>query len=505
MTQTLSALPANFIGSLMDGEKVPFWLNQRPEDRENFCLLTDAYKQFHWAVYPEGLEYTYSYLESRGGMFDEVLWFGLQRELKKYFCGKVLYQWMIDEAFADCQEIFGFPYFNKAGFQRLLDKWGGVLPIEIRAVKEGTRVSVKNVMMTVVNTDPEFPWLTNFIESKLLHVWYPSTVATLSRKIKELGREALEKTCSLSEEERESILQFMLNDFGFRSCSSLETAKIGGMAHAINFKGSDTLVCNREAKKFYDAVDAIISSVAATEHSVMTALGIQGELAQIARALDICKHGLISIVCDSYDLKKTVTEYIGDTLRDKVRKRDGRLVVRPDSGKAEVLIVEVLDILGDKFGYEYNSKGYKVLPDCVRVIWGDGINYYSIIKIINAVIESGWSIENCVFGMGGALLQKVDRDTQKWAFKCSAMCINGKWVHVFKDPKTDPGKTSKKGRLSLNYIGPGAKFTTIEIKEGICQVQDKLELVLYNGKLMRNQTWEDICALSDKEDYSARI
>lgn len=471
--------------------------------RENFCLLTDSYKEFHWCVYPEGLQYTYSYLESRGGMFDKVLWFGLQRELKKYLCGRVLEQWMIDEAVEVCGEHFGHPYFNRAGFQRLLDKYDGILPVEIRSVKEGTKVSVKNVLMTIVNTDPEFPWLTNFIESKILHVWYPATVATLSREIKELLREALQRSCSA--ENIEDILIWMLHDFGFRGTSSLESAKIGAMAHLISFRGTDTLVALKEAKKYYGAKRVAGHSIGATEHSVMTPLGIEGELKQIERVLDKCPRGIISIVGDSYDIHKFVTDYIGTVLRDKVRKRFGRLVVRPDSGKAEVLMVEILNILGDKFGFEYNSKGYKVLPDCVRVIWGDGINYYTIIKIINAVMDAGWSIENCVFGMGGALLQKVDRDTQKWAFKCSAMCINGVWVQVFKDPKTDPGKMSKRGKLALLYSGSGTKFQTIEIKNNIAQPADRLELTFLNGELKREQTWDEILELSEREDYSVRL
>jgi hypothetical protein len=204
-------------------------------NENNIILMTDSYKISHWKQYPPKTQFVYSYFESRGGKFIGTVFFGLQYLFKKYFCGQVVTQEKINEAEEFYKQHFGCDLFNKEGWQYILDKYNGYLPIRIKAVPEGSVIPIKNVLITVENTDPNCYWLTNYVETLLVQIWYPTTISTNSRECKKLINHYLEETGD------PSGLLFKLHDFGYRGVSSNETAMIGGTSHLVNFLGSDTL------------------------------------------------------------------------------------------------------------------------------------------------------------------------------------------------------------------------------------------------------------------------
>jgi nicotinamide phosphoribosyltransferase len=457
---------------------------------KNIITLTDSYKfGGHWNMYPEGTEFIYSYFEARkGAEFNETAFFGLQYILKEYLEGILVTQDKIEFAAELAREHFGNDnYFNRAGWEYILKNHGGKLPVRIKAVKEGTIVPINNVLMTVENTDRNCPWITNYIETLLTHVWYPTTVATLSYNTKKIAKMYLEQTA-----ETLNGLNFMLHDFGFRGVSSVESAGIGGAGHLINFLGTDTLRAMEVANFYYNApLKGLAYSVAATEHSIMTAKGPEGEETIFGELIKKYPTGILSVVSDSYDIFKAAEDIIGKTFKDQILKRDGVFVVRPDSGDPEPTVLQLLNILGKAFGFETNSKGYKVLNPKVRIIWGDGIDLHGIRGILGSMRVNGWSAENIVFGMGGGLLQKINRDTQRFAFKSSAQCRKGVWYDIFKKPQ-DMSKASKRGKLALiaNLTTTGPTHTTVSVDGEV--INDQLVTVFENGELKQDYTFAEI-------------
>ena len=459
---------------------------------ENILLLTDSYKASHYRQYPPETTNVYSYLEARkGGKFKQTTFFGLQYIIKRYLEGQVVTQAKIDEAEALFIKHLGPNMFNKAGWQHILDKHDGKLPVRIKAVAEGSIVPEGNVLVTVENTDPECFWLTNYLETLLLQVWYPTTIATLSKHMKETILEYLNQTGN------PDLIAFKLHDFGFRGVSSVESAGIGGAGHLLNFMGTDTLAAISLAQKYYGA-DMPAFSIPASEHSTITSWGPEGEADAMENMLDQYPEGLVACVSDSFDIINACKNIWGKKLRDKVLARKGTLVVRPDSGDPEKVVVEVLNALGDAFGYSTNAKGYKVLPDQVRVIQGDGINYESLRDILQAMTDAGWSADNVAFGCGGALLQQVNRDTQRFAFKCSSITRSGVEHDVYKAPATDPSKNSKRGRLKLIKLKGwddrdlnNARYLTIWAKEEYSE-PDELVTVFENGEVIKTYSFDEI-------------
>jgi len=453
----------------------------------NFLLRTDSYKFTHWKQYPPGTTRIYSYLESRGGMFPATVFFGLQYYLKAYLQGPRFTASDIENADQFCRPHFGADLFNRDGWRRLLGKYGGCLPVRIKAVAEGTVVPTHNVLVTIENTDPEFPWLPNYLETLLLKVWYPTTVATLSREIKKIIGGFLERTGD------PSLLPFKLHDFGYRGVSSEETAAVGGAAHLVNFQGTDTVAGVVLLQDFYHVSAMPAHSIPASEHSTMTAWGKEHEAGAYRNMLTSYPTGLVACVSDSYNIFNACEKIWGELLKPDVMHRQGTLVIRPDSGDPIQVLAKVFDILGEKFGYETNTKGYRVLPPCVRVIQGDGVNMFTIQNMLYQLAKfHGWSADNITFGMGGALLQQLNRDTQKFAFKCSAAEVGGHWRPVFKDPITDPGKNSKKGRLALVEPNPGDFQTIEEVNGGAFEAQDQLLTVFENGEVKREWGLDEI-------------
>lgn len=447
----------------------------------NLILNSDSYKTSHWVQYPEGSEYMSSYIEARGGDYD-VVFFGLQAFIKEYLSTPITHS-DIDEA-ETIIRAHGLT-FNRAGWERLVDKHGGYLPLRIEAVAEGSIVPVSNVVCQVVNTDPEFYWLPSYIETALLRaIWYPSTVASVSRFCKGIIRTAFEKTADSTES-----LPFRLHDFGARGASSFESVSPGSLAHLVNFSGTDSLTALVAASRWYQMdKDMPAFSIPAAEHSTMTAWGIEGETAAFANMIE--QFGgdgkAFSVVSDSYDLWNAIDNIWGDTLKDDVKNMGGTLVIRPDSGEPTKVVREALERLAVKFGTTVNSKGYKVLPDYVRIIQGDGISPQTLGKIIDAVTDAGFSAENITFGMGGGLLQQVNRDTMSWAMKASAISIHGEWKQIYKDPVTSHSKRSKKGRLAL--IENNGKLATVKLTELADNQTNLLRDVYLDGKLLIDES-----------------
>jgi nicotinamide phosphoribosyltransferase len=455
--------------------------------KSNFILMSDAYKMTHWFQYPEKTEHIYSYFESRGGEFPNTLFYGLQAILKKWFVGKVVTNEMIGEAADFCYKVFGEEYFNYKGWKHIVEKHDGYLPIRIKAVPEGLIVPNRNVLMTVENTDPAVPWLTNFCETVLVQCWYPVTVATQSYHIKQLIKKYCEETgCDFS--------PFMLHDFGFRGVSSVESAGLGGSAHLINFMGTDTLEGIRYAMEYYNS-DVCGFSVMAAEHSTVTIYGKENEAKAYENFMEKCPHGIISIVCDSYDTINATKEIFGSQLKQKIIMRDGKVVLRPDSGDPTKMSFAVVDALWDKFGGSVNQKGFKVLNPKVGVIYGDGINYISINDILFNLRANGYAASNMVFGMGGALLQHPNRDTLQFAFKCSNAIVNGFSRDVYKDPITSTMKKSKSGRLKL--IRNNGTFATVA-ETPFYDEDNILKLIFENGELLTDHKFEDIRKRSEE-------
>merc|ERR1712151_1466477 len=359
--------------------------------------------------------------------------------------------------------------------------------IEIKAVPEGTVLPYKNVLFTMENTDDQSYWLTNYLETLLVQVWYPTTVCTQSREMKKIIMRFLQETGSAAVVEGGGHL-FKLHDFGFRGVSSVESAATGGGAHLVNFLGTDTMAALMMLKKFYGEPCAGFS-IPASEHSTMTSWGREGEVNAMRNMLEAYPKGLVACVSDSYDIFKACTDYWGTELKATVEQRDGVLVVRPDSGELPGIVLQVLEKLESKFGSTKTDTGHRLLPPCIRVIQGDGVDIKSMEVVLQAMKDNNWGADNLAFGSGGALLQKMHRDTQKCAFKCSYALIKGKDVDVVKDPITDPGKKSKKGKLTLEL--KDGQWTTVTEGKGNPSL-DKLVEVFRDGNLVVDDTFTTI-------------
>lgn len=502
----------------------------------------DSYKGAHSLLYRPDVERIVSYVESRGydrigniispevmsaldvmptykdhiinsatgaaANWEHTLFFGLQMFLKRYLSIKIT-KAMVREA-AKFAKAHGIPY-PEEGWMVIVEKHGGRLPLRIRALPEGSVVNLKTALAIVENTDNDrLAWLPSFIETAFLRaIWYPTTVATLSMQIKLNIYEYLTRTCETPDQE----IGFKLHDFGARGASSQETAMIGGAAHIVNFMGSDTVEAIIRTMEMYglpyaDQMPAF--SIPATEHSTMTSWGgPKFEVKAFENAID--KFGstypLLAIVSDSYSIRRAVQEYFGETLKEKILATGNTIVVRPDSGDPTIQPVRVVEWLAEKFGTTKNSKGYKVLPKAVRVIQGDGVNQRSIRIILKNLEAAGFSAENLAFGMGGALLQGVNRDTLKFAQKACAskvtvglnpeigypenMTQDG-WFDVSKNPEDDKEKKSKAGRLAVVQTGP-ITYETVRIEE-LDGRPDALKTVWLNGELIEDTNFMEVRA-----------
>jgi nicotinamide phosphoribosyltransferase len=452
----------------------------------NPILSVDSYKHSHFLQYPPEARAISAYGEARPNPFShEVLFFGLQPFLLDYL-GTPITTGNIAEADAICT-AHGLP-FHRAGWEAIVSDHAGFLPLEISALAEGTVAPTGVPLFQVVNTDARMPWLTTFIETALLRaIWYPSTVATLSRKCRRIIAAGLAR----SSDDPAGQLPFKLHDFGARGVSSPQSAGLGGMAHLVSFAGTDTLEGIMAARRYYGA-DMPGFSIPAAEHSTITAWGENREQAAYANMLEQFEGegALVAVVSDSYDLDHAVAKIWGGALKGAIERRKGTLVVRPDSGDPVETPARVLTMLWEIFGGTTNAKGYRVLNERVRVIQGDGMSVETIAALVERVIADGFALDNIAFGMGGGLLQSVTRDTLRFAMKANALRdAAGAWHDVAKRPATDPAKSSKAGRQAV--VRKGGALIARRL-DGVEPGANLLRPVWRNGELLRQWSFDEV-------------
>lgn len=448
-----------------------------------FILQTDGYKPSHWKMYPKNLTQMVSYLESRGGDFDKVMFIGLQYYILRYLVGKVVTREDIEFADKFLADYFGdSTIFNRAGWEYILNEHDGYLPLIIRAIPEGTITKKHVVQMTIETTDPHCAWLVNYTETLLMKIWYPCTVGTQSFFLREFVDKILDKTGD------PSLALFKVHCFGYRGIAAEEQSYLAG-AHLVSFRGSDTLGGVRAMQMYYDGGNCA-NSIAATEHSIMCVHSKnKNDLNAFEKILDAFPNGLLACVSDTYDIFRAC-EWAGTILKEKILARNGVLILRPDSGDPEKIVPKCLNILWKYFGGIVNEKGYKVLHPKIRIIQGDGMNYKSIQSLYNCLEKMGWSADNLAVGSGGGLIQIMNRDTLKFAIKACGALVGNEWIDIYKDPITDPGKTSKFG-IHKTVLRNGEIFSA-PITYDAPGTTDLLHTVFENGYMVRKYTLDDV-------------
>ena len=477
--------------------------------KTNPFLLTDYYKVGHVFQYPENTTLVYSNLTPRKSRFDsidEMVFFGLQYFIKEY-----LIDYFNDNFFTrDKQEVIaeykrrivtslGAHLPTYGHLEKLHDL--GYLPIEIKALPEGSRVPMRVPCLTIVNTNPEFYWLTNFLETILSAIiWQPCTSATIAHEYRKLLDRFAEETGMPAD-----FVQWQGHDFSFRGMSSLESAMISGMGHLLSFSGTDTIPAIDALEKYYHAdadKELIGGSVAATEHSVMCSGSKDGELETFKRLITkVYPSGIVSIVSDTWDLWKVCTEYL-TALKDVVLKRDGKVVIRPDSGDPVKIICGdpngktinerkgVIELLWDVFGGTITNKGYKLLDPHIGAIYGDSINLERAEAICEGLKKKGFASQ-AVFGIGSFTYQYNTRDSFGLAMKATYVEINGEGREIFKNPVTDDGtKMSATGLLKVKM--ENGKFVLLDSVTWKEEKQGELKTVFKNGKLIKEFTLNEI-------------
>ena len=408
----------------------------------NPILNTDSYKCSQYLQYPENTKFLQSYVSSRVSEDQEIVHMGTAL-INEYFHNTRITQENIDEA-----EIIitahGEP-FNRKGWQYILDKHNGRLPLTIRALPDGTVIKGGTPQVTVINEDENLPWLVSYFETEILRcVWYASTVATRSRDIKKIIKKGMGRTCDTLDK-----LPFMLHDFGARGVETRGSAANGGVSHLVNFMGTDTLQSVERIMQLYDTNEVVGFSIPASEHSTITSWSRANELDAYRNMIKQFgkKGSMFACVSDSYDIFNAIGN-IWKELEPEIIESGSTLVIRPDSGDPVEMVRRCLDLAGETFGYNLNTKGFKLLPNHIRLIQGDGCSPETIERIIDDMYWGKWSLDNIAFGMGAELLQKVNRDTYKYAMKACAISLTDdkpdSFTPVFKDPITDKGKKSYK-------------------------------------------------------------
>lgn len=461
--------------------------------RVPLIFQTDSYKFAHWKMLPPETEYSVSYIESRGGEFDRTMFFGLQMWLREYATERVTVE-MVKKAKEFVDAHMGPGLFNYDMWMYIAVDLNGRLPIIIEAVPEGMVIPVKNVLVQIRNTDSKCASLVSFIETSLLRaVWYPTTVGTTSWHIKQLIKEYMIKTCDNLDK-----LPFMLHDFSGRGNTSSESAGLASAAHLVNFMGTDTVEGILYAQHYYNTDKMVGFSIPASEHSVTCAWGKEGERDFINNMINqFGKPGaLFAGVSDTYDLWNCIENIWGsDVLKNKLVSSGATAVVRPDSGDPTKVPINAADLLMQNFGFETNSVGYDLLPSSIRLIQGDGMNYSSLGELLENTKNAYMSLDNFAYGMGGGLVIH-NRDDQKFAMKGSQFIVDGEIRNVNKDPITDPGKASKKGRFCL--IRENGKWETVQYNDS-WNWANWLHVVYSDGRIVKEYTWDEVVANSNLE------
>lgn len=460
----------------------------------------DAYKAGHMSQYPWDTEYIYSVLQLRNNRyFNKTAVIGLQYFIEEYLCKPILK----DDVDNLIEELKLMGIYHKDIEEKLnnLAKLG-YLPIEIKAVKEGTVINMPNAICTVTNTIPGFHWVVGMIETLLLKWWSALATSACSLSYKELISKAFDKTSTNPE-----LIPFTVHDFGSRGCMTPEGAALTGMAHALHFMGSDTIVTIPLLRDYYNAKGTVIVSVPASEHAVMCSW--ENELDAFKNMLKTYPTGVVSIVSDTYDWYNVMDKFTIE-LKDMILNRDGKTVFRPDSGDPFEIICGTVGKITDEelcklsskelggirsldkiFGHTVNDKGYKVLNQKVGLIYGDGMYLERYENVLNKLEELGYSAENLIIGVGG-ILRNHTRDTIGAAFK--ATCIKRKGMDampICKDPVTDKGKKSYKGFIKVKKDKNGNYKTLSTNGYYSNDIEDELKIVFHNGK-MEKEDWYTI-------------
>lgn len=465
---------------------------------------TDSYKLTHIPQYPKDATSMISYFESRGGIRDAVLWYGIRLVIKEYMLQR-LTQTQANNMVAWAREHLGGNLGDElqTSLNAVVTELDGRLPIRIRAAKEGSLIPIKNILFTIETSIPDVRWfsIVSYFEAKLSRVWSPTTVATTSYYVRQAIMPYLEKTCDYPE----AVIDTRFHDFGARGVPAGEAAAFSGSGHAVSFLGSDTILAGMAIEMCYGDRMPLIS-IPATEHSTTVTHGRDGEEQLVEQMFDAyAKPGAyFATVIDSYDAIRFIRE-IAPKFKQRLIESGATWIFRPDSEDPIQMPIKVVQELKKVFGCSVNNKGYKVLNN-VAVIQGDGIVPIQINEILDGLVELGYSAENMAFGMGGGLLQKNDRDTHKFSLKACSIEINGAWRDVYKDPATYdkdwnklPGqsfKTSKKGRYELVQNTETKEYESIPYIELSSYEHNgwisALELVYENGYMFNETTFAEI-------------
>lgn len=479
-------------------------------------MLTDAYKLDHRRMYELAgdTQYVYSNWTNRGSRIPgvtHVVHFGLQAFIQRYMDKYDAFFAATEDEVADlyAERMLGIigPDGKEIGTDhiRALHR-KGFLPLRFSSVPEGTLVPVRVPTFTIENTDPEFFWLTNYIEVALSSsVWQASTSATIAHEFRKVLVEGAERTGGDI-----AAVDWQGHDFSFRGMSSEETAAMSGAGHLLSFTGTDSLVSLEWIDRYYGGVYTA-GSVAASEHSVMCAgTAVLGEREMFRRMLDLYPTGIISVVSDTFDLWKVLTDFL-PSLHDEIMARDGKIVIRPDSGDPVDILCGteiqknlpsdkgVVELLWDEFGGTVNEAGYKMLDPHVGAIYGDSITRERAAQIIDRLAKKGFASTNVVFGIGSFTYQYNTRDTFMSALKATFAQVDGKPYDLQKDPITDSGmKKSARGRLAVFRDEEGELF----LVEQATPEQEQASLlrpVWEDGKFLAFQTFPEVRAVLANE------
>jgi nicotinamide phosphoribosyltransferase len=470
--------------------------------------MTDAYKTGHIFQYPPKTTAVYSNLTARTSRMpgiEAVVVFGIQYFLREYLLRQFndgffhlpksiavnAYRRRLDNA-------LGRGAVSMEHIEALHDL--GYLPVRIKALPEGTRCPIKVPFLTIVNTLPEFFWVTNFLETLLCNVvWHPITSATIAAQYRKILDDYARATS-----DQEGFTQWQGHDFSMRGHTSLESSCVSGAAHLLSFKGTDTIPAIDWLERYYYAnsdAELIGGSVPATEHSVMCLGGKETELETFHRLItQVYPSGPVSIVSDTWDYWKVLNETVRG-LKAEIMAREGCVIIRPDSGDpVKILLGDhdappdslahrgTIDILWEIFGGTVNSKGFRQLDPHISVIYGDSITLDRCKAICSGLLGRMFASTNVVFGIGSYTYQHVTRDTFGFAMKATAGVVNGQRVTIFKDPATDDGvKRSAKGLLRVN--------ADLTLSENVSEAEEQeglLRVVFEDGVLMNALTLTNV-------------
>jgi nicotinamide phosphoribosyltransferase len=466
----------------------------------NPMCLTDFYKLFHRVQYPPGTEVVYSTWTPRSTRLpgvDAVVVFGLQGFIQ---------EWLIDyfnDNFFDAPiDIIVDDYARTVGkslgikdveTQHIRDlHFLGYLPLLIKALPEGSRCPIRCPAFTVHNTDKKFAWLTNNLETLMSsELWLGYTSATIADQYRQLLNEAAMLTVGNTD-----FVPFQGHDFSMRGLSSISAASRSGAAHLTSFQGTDTVPAIPYLEQYYGAnvdEELVGTSIPATEHSVMCAY--EDDMVSFKRLInDVYPTGFLSVVSDTWDLWDVIGRVL-PLLKDDIMARDGKLVIRPDSGDPVKIICGdsdaqpgtmvykgVIECLWDLFGGTLSPKGFKLLDSHIGAIYGDSITIDRARQIVNLLYLKGFASINCVFGIGSFTYQYNTRDTFGFALKSTVVVVNGQERHIFKNPKTDDGtKKSQKGRVVVLKDGYGDYYYEDELPLHGDITGDQLKVVFEDG------------------------